>query len=111
MSNLNDPLETTADGIRARMPGAPLEGESTAVRPATRADVDLLARWHADPEVARYWGGQSYSREEVLARLARPHVDAYIVEVGGEPVGYLQARVGGPAAGTGRDLLRVPAAR
>jgi aminoglycoside 6'-N-acetyltransferase len=111
MRNTNDPLETTAGGIRARVPGAPLKGESTAVRPATRADVDLLARWHADPEVARYWGGQSYSREELLARLARAHVDAYIVEVGGEPVGYLQAWFGDKADVSGLDMFLVPKAR
>jgi aminoglycoside 6'-N-acetyltransferase len=94
-----------------RVPATPLNGDITAVRPATGADVDLLVRWHADPEVARYWGGQSYSRKELLARLARPHVDAYIVEVAGDPVGYLQAWFGDKADVTGLDMFLIPTAR
>jgi aminoglycoside 6'-N-acetyltransferase len=92
-------------------PGAPLEGEIAVVRPATEADVDLLVGWHADPEVARYWGEQTYSREQLLARLARPQVDAYIVEADGEPVGYLQAWFGDTADVTGLDMFLIPAAR
>ncbi len=89
--------------LSSRVPGAPLQGRITVVRPATGADVDLLVRWHAHPEVARYWGGKTYSREQIVARLARPQVDAYIVEADGEPVGYLQAWFG---RNGGRDRPR-----
>jgi aminoglycoside 6'-N-acetyltransferase len=74
-------------------------------------DVDLLVRWHADPEVARYWDGKTFSREQMLARLSRPHVDAYIVEADGEPVGYLQAWFGETADVGGLDMFLVPSAR
>jgi aminoglycoside 6'-N-acetyltransferase len=93
------------------VPDAPLDGELTVVRPATEADADLLVRWHADPEVARYWGGETYSRDHILARLARPHVDAYIVEADGEPVGFLQAWFGEAPDVTGLDMFLIQAAR
>jgi aminoglycoside 6'-N-acetyltransferase len=79
------------------------------VRLATPDDVELLAGWHADPEVARYWDGKTYSPEQMRARLARPHVDAYIVELEGVPVGYLQAWHEGEMSGL--DMFLVPSAR
>ncbi|MGH3003441.1 MAG: GNAT family N-acetyltransferase, partial [Gaiellaceae bacterium] len=84
------------------------------VRAATEADVDRLVGWHADPEVARFWDDKTFTREQILDRLRRESVDAYIVEAEGEPVGYLQAwwdgddrcrRVGG------LDMFLVPSAR
>ncbi len=66
-------------------------GQLTEVRPATDADVDLLVGWHADPDVSRYWGDKTFTPEEMRARLARRDVHAWIVEAGGEPVGYLQS--------------------
>ena len=92
--------------------GLPVRGQLTAVRPATDADVDLLVAWHADPEVSRYWDDETYTPEEMRARLEREPVDAWIVESDGEPVGYLQSwwEEGGPRRG-GLDGFLVPAAR
>jgi aminoglycoside 6'-N-acetyltransferase len=87
-----------------------LRGKLTEIRPATGADAELLTRWHADPEVARYWDGATYTVEEMRARLARPDVDAYVVEAGGRPVGYLQAWRGDGGEG-GLDMFLVPDAR
>jgi aminoglycoside 6'-N-acetyltransferase len=70
----------------------------------------MLVRWHVDPEVARYWDGETFSYEQMLARLSRPHVDAYIVEADGEPVGYLQAWLGETADVGGLDMFLVPTA-
>jgi aminoglycoside 6'-N-acetyltransferase len=97
--------------ITSRVPGAPLRGKITVLRPAIGADADLLVRWHADPEVARYWGEKTYSRKQIVDRLGRPQVDAYIVEADGEPVGYLQAWFGETADVTGLDMFLIPAAR
>jgi aminoglycoside 6'-N-acetyltransferase len=94
-----------------RVPVAPLQGEITVVRPATEGDVDLLVGWRAQPEVARYWGEKTFSRKQMLARLARPQVDAYIVEAGGEPVGYLQSWFGDGADATGLDMFLIPESR
>ena len=48
-----------------------LRGQLTEVRRADEADADLLVAWHADPEVARYWDGETYTREQILAELRR----------------------------------------
>jgi aminoglycoside 6'-N-acetyltransferase len=92
--------------------GLPVRGALTTVRPATEADADMLAAWHADPEVSRYWDDETPDRDEVLADLARPDVDEFIVEAGGEAVGYLQAwwDEGEPRRG-GLDMFLIPSAR
>ena len=66
-------------------PRTPLAGTLTVVRPATPADADLLTGWHADPGVAEFWEGETFTREEVLVRLARADVDAYIIEAADDP--------------------------
>jgi aminoglycoside 6'-N-acetyltransferase len=92
-----------------RVPRESLVGGVSVVRPATRDDVDRLVAWHADPEVSRYWDDEVPSREDIVADLARPDVDAYIVEADGEPVGYLQAWFDPDEAGL--DMILVPSAR
>lgn len=95
----------------ARTPNRLLRGDQTTVRVATVEDADLLASWYADPEVARFWDWKIYTREQIIQRLARPHVDAYIVEADGEPVGYLQAWFGETADVGGLDMFLIPSAR
>jgi aminoglycoside 6'-N-acetyltransferase len=92
--------------------GHPLHGRLTTVRPATEADVERLAAWHADPEVSRYWDDETFTADEIRERLARTEVDPWIVEAGGEPVGYLQSwwEPDGPRRG-GLDGFLVPGAR
>jgi aminoglycoside 6'-N-acetyltransferase len=84
----------------------------TAIRPATLDDVPLLVAWHADPEISRYWDDETFTVEQMRARLERDAVDAYILEEDGEPVGYLQAwwEPDEPKRG-GLDGFLVPAAR
>jgi aminoglycoside 6'-N-acetyltransferase len=82
-----------------------VHGRLTTLRPAGDADVDRLVAWHADPDVARYWDDETFTREEMLDRLARPDVEAWIVEAAGEPIGYLQVHP------EGLDMFLIPAAR
>jgi aminoglycoside 6'-N-acetyltransferase len=89
--------------------GIRLRGQLTEVRPASEEDVGLLVAWHADPEVARYWDGRTFTEAEMLDRLARPDVDAYIVEAEGRPVGYVQAWR--EADGGGLDMFLISDAR
>ena len=89
----------------------PLAGELTVVRPATASDVDLLVGWHADPAVAEFWDDRTFTREEMLARLARLDVDAYVIEAAGKPVGYLQAWFGDGPGDCGIDMFLIPSAR
>jgi aminoglycoside 6'-N-acetyltransferase len=86
-----------------------IRGETTVVRPAGDADAELLVAWHDDPEVARYWDDERFTREQMLARLRRPDVEAYVVEAGGEPVGYLQVWQEDESGGI--DMFLLPAAR
>jgi aminoglycoside 6'-N-acetyltransferase len=94
-----------------RVPDVPLRGALTVVRPATDTDADLLVDWHADPEIARYWDYEQFSRAEILARLAEPNVDAYIVDADDRPVGYLQAWFDVEPGTGGLDMFLIPAAR
>jgi aminoglycoside 6'-N-acetyltransferase len=82
-----------------------VRGQLTTLRPAGAGDIDRLVAWHADPEVARYWDDETFTGDEMEARLARPDVEAWIVEEDGEPVGYLQVHP------DGLDMFLVPAAR
>ncbi len=85
--------------------GVLVRGRLTSLRPAGADDVDQLVAWHADPDVARYWDDETFTRGEMEERLARPEVEAWVVEESGEPVGYLQVHA------EGLDMFLVPAAR
>ena len=81
-------------------------------RAAAHGDVGLLVAWHADPDVSRYWDGETFTADELRGRLERPDVDTWIVEDGGEPVGLLQSwwEPDPPRRG-GIDGFLIPSAR
>jgi aminoglycoside 6'-N-acetyltransferase len=89
--------------------GVQIRGRLTTVRAATEADAALLSRWHADPEVARYWDDETFTEAEMRDRLRRSNVESYIVEEGRRPVGYLQ--VWSEGDGGGLDMFLIPEAR
>ncbi len=95
----------------ARRAETPLRGRRVTVRPAAAGDAAMLARWHLDPEVRRYWDDETPSEEELLAMLADPDLDPYIVEADGEPVGYLQAWFDAPTGSAGLDMYLLAGAR
>ena len=82
-----------------------IRGTQTMLRRATDDDVDMLVAWHADPDTARYWDDETFTRDEMRERLGRDDVEPYVVEADGEPVGYLQIHA------TGLDMFLVPSAR
>ena len=89
-----------------------VRGSLTVVRPATDDDAQLLVRWHADPEVSRFWDGETFTVDAMLERLRRPDVDPFIVEADGEPVGFVQAwREDDPPLRGGVDMFLAPDAR
>jgi len=95
-----------------RRPDVPVRGRRTEVRAATAADAEMLVAWHADPEVAAYWDGETFTLDQMLERLDRPDVDAYIVESDARPIGYLQAWCDDDLPGVaGLDMFLVPTAR
>ena len=83
--------------------------EQTTLRPVEESDVDLLLDWHADPEVSRFWDDETFTRESMLARLARPDVTPYLVLAAAIPIGYLQ--VWGDDERGGLDMFLEPSAR
>ena len=85
--------------------GVQVRGRLTTLRPADANDVERLVAWHSDPEVSRYWDGETFTRAEMAERLAREDVEAWIVEEKDEPVGFLQVHP------EGLDMFLVPAAR
>jgi aminoglycoside 6'-N-acetyltransferase len=86
-------------------------GDLTILRPASADDVELLVGWHTDPEVARFWDDETYTREEMLERLQRADVASFVVEADGQSVGYLQAWHEGDDGEGGIDMFLVPEAR
>src|SRR3954470_17399679 len=92
--------------------GLRLHGRLTQVRTGTAEDADLLHAWKADPGVSRYCDDETFTRDEILERLRRLDVDAYVVEADGSPIGYIQAwwEDDEPRRG-GIDMFLVPAAR
>jgi aminoglycoside 6'-N-acetyltransferase len=89
-----------------------LRGALTVLRPATDEDAPMLVRWHADPEVSRYWDDEVYTLESLLEELHEDGVEPWIVEADGEPVGFIQSWIDETAApGSGLDLFLIPSAR
>ena len=66
-----------------------LQGERVRLRPVRPSDAGDLKRIFADPDVARWWGDPDSALEEALDRS--DDAARFIVEVGGEPAGYIQA--------------------
>jgi RimJ/RimL family protein N-acetyltransferase len=86
-----------------------LRGARVVLRRAAVADAELLVGWHADPEVARYWDGETYTIAQMRARLGERDVIPYIVLASDEPIGYLQVWFDEEQAGL--DMFLIPAAR
>lgn len=87
-----------------------LEDGELSVRPSSEDDLDQLARWFADPEVFRWWGGRPLSREDVAAKYTGrrcPRVESFIVELAGQGIGYIQYHLEGPGQ-AGLDMMLLP---
>ena len=72
----------------------------------------MLVSWYADPDVSKYWDGETYELDQMISRLQREDVNAWIVEEHGGPVGYLQSwwEADPPKRG-GLDGFLIPSAR
>lgn len=92
------------------MNASSVHGTKTFLRPVEVGDVDLLVAWHRADGVARYWDWETFTRAEMLERLSRPDVAAYLVLAeDGTPIGYLQVWQEGAEGGL--DMFLVPEAR
>jgi len=86
-----------------------IRGDLTTVRRADVGDAELLTTWHADPDVSRFWDDETFTRDEMVARLRRAEVESFIVEADGLAVGYVQ--VWEEDGERGLDMFLIPAAR
>jgi aminoglycoside 6'-N-acetyltransferase len=60
------------------------------LRPATAADVPVLAGIRRTPEVYARWGGGADLAAAVAQDLAEPGVVGYVIELDGRAVGWIQ---------------------
>jgi aminoglycoside 6'-N-acetyltransferase len=74
------------------------------------ADVELLVAWHADPEVSRFWDDETFTEAQIRERLRRRDVDAYIVELAGSAIGYVESWRDADGS-SGLDMFLIPEAR
>jgi aminoglycoside 6'-N-acetyltransferase len=93
--------------------GAVARGALTWVRAAGAGDVDLLFEWHSDPDVARFWDWETYTRDELRERLDRADVRSFVVveSATDAPVGYLEAWSDDEWRSGGLDMFLVTRAR
>jgi aminoglycoside 6'-N-acetyltransferase len=67
-----------------------LEGAMVRLRPATRADLDDLVRIRRTPEVFEWWRGGDDLVAAVEEDFAEPDTTAYVIELDGRVVGWIQ---------------------
>ena len=67
------------------------EESRVSLRPAVRADWDLIRGWLVRPDIQERWGALSATEAEVNVALGSDHALCRIIIVDGEPVGYAHA--------------------
>lgn len=65
-----------------------MEDGGVALRPATRADWDLIHDWLARSDIQEWWGPLSATESEVNMALDSQHALCRIILANGRPVGY-----------------------
>jgi RimJ/RimL family protein N-acetyltransferase len=92
-----------------------IRDDRVLLRPTGEADLDLLASWFSEPGVYEFWGGAALAEAEVDEKYVgrrSPHVECFVIEAHGEPVGFIQYHDpddGGE--GGGLDMVVLPAHR
>lgn len=67
------------------------ESETVRLRPARRADWDMIRGWLARPDIEAWWGPRSATEAEVNIALNSGHALCRMIEAGGVAVGYAHA--------------------
>lgn len=69
---------------------------SVALRPMTRGDLPLMARWRDHPHVRRWWDDDGPATLEGVAKAYGAHIDGmtptrmWVVEINGRSLGFVQ---------------------
>ena len=67
-----------------------LQGTLVQLRPATRDDIGALAEIRRTPQVYEHWRGGEDMVAAVEEDFAEPGMTAYVIELGGRIVGWIQ---------------------
>jgi aminoglycoside 6'-N-acetyltransferase len=59
-------------------------------RPMSAADLPMIQRWLATPEVVRWWGSAEDQYALVSGDLVHPDMDQFIVALDSQPFAYIQ---------------------
>jgi RimJ/RimL family protein N-acetyltransferase len=68
-----------------------VQSGAVRLRPARRADWDLIRGWLARDDIQEWWGPVSATEAEVNMALGTQHAICRVIEVGDVPVGYAHA--------------------
>jgi RimJ/RimL family protein N-acetyltransferase len=66
-------------------------GPKIRLRPAKRADFDMIRRWLARPDIQDWWAPLAATEAEVNLALSSAHALCRIIESNGEAIGYAHA--------------------
>lgn len=66
-------------------------GADVRLRPASRADWDLIRGWLQRADIEAWWGPRTATEAEVNIALGSRHALCRIIEADGVPVGYAHA--------------------
>jgi len=61
-----------------------------AFRPVVEDDLLMLSAWLEHPHVAEWWGDDGDKLAEMGAAMADPSTEAFVIELDGRPMGYIQ---------------------
>lgn len=75
-----------------RKAGTPLDAEPEYdFRAVTKADLPMIARWLAEPQLAQWWGDPETEIASISEHIGSDSVEPLIVELDGRPIAYLQS--------------------
>jgi len=65
--------------------------DAVRLRPAQRADWDLIRSWLARPDIETWWGPRTATEAEVNIAINSAHALCRIIEANSVPIGYAHA--------------------
>jgi aminoglycoside 6'-N-acetyltransferase len=66
-------------------------GFAYSFRPFAKKDLPLLAKWLAEPHMAKWWGDKDEELAEIAGHIDSISVEPFIAELNGKAIGYIQS--------------------
>ena len=60
-------------------------------RPFTKKDLPLMAKWLAEPHVAKWWSDKDEELAHITEHIDSISVEPFIAELNGKPIAYIQS--------------------